>query len=141
MATEPATTQDAPTVDSRWWYVVAATPLVFVVTWILGIWFFGLALFSVGLGGGEPFLFGPFAIVAVFVALFVGLLVTAMLVLFPVAIYLDAEAVNRAGVGWQPDSVLYALVAAISAVATGFTLAIPLALYYLWQRHEHVGVP
>ncbi len=32
-----------------------------------------------------------------------------MLVLFPVAIYLDAEVVNRANLDWQPDSALYAL--------------------------------
>ena len=141
MATENSAFVDERPVDSRWWYVVAATPIVFVVTWVFGLWFVGGFFLGVGFGFVDPRAFVPFAIVIVLFSVLVGLFVTGMMVLFPIAIYLDAEAVASADVGWSPDSVLYALLAAVSAVATAFTLSVVVALYYLWQRHEHVGVP
>ncbi|WP_327050676.1 hypothetical protein [Halomicrococcus gelatinilyticus] len=141
MATENSAVVDERAVDSRWWYVVAATPVVFVVTWVFGIWFVAGLFLGVGFGFVEPGVVAPLAVVAILFGMLVGLLVTVMLFLFPIAIYLDAEAVTRADVDWNPDSVLYGLAAAVSAVATGFSLSVPVALYYLWQRHEHVGVP
>ncbi|WP_458207549.1 hypothetical protein [Haladaptatus sp. NG-SE-30] len=129
------------TVDSKWWYLVAATPIAFVVSWLVGILFVGWFLIGWGVGFASPRALGPFFVLTLFGVLVFGLFVTLMLVLFPLGIYLDAEAVNRSNLDWRPDSVLYALIAVVSAVATGFTLSVPVAVYYLYQRHQHVGVP
>jgi len=140
-------TDDRPTeVDSRWWYWVAAVPLYWVASSVLGFAFalvaFAFALTGAGIGhaGGMPglgFGFGALGFVG-----FALLLVAAGMVLslaFPVAIYLDAEAVADARGDWQPDPALYGLVGLAGVVAQ--PLQVPLAVYYLYKRHESVGRP
>jgi len=127
----------ASRVDSRWWYWVAVTPVYFVVSVVL----FGGVVFAFVAGaaaGGLPAAVG-FGIAAV-VLFFVlpGILLTVM---FPLAIYLDALEVADAELEWRPDAVLYGLVAVVGVLATAFTVSVPLAIYYLYQRHRYVGVP
>jgi len=133
-------------VDSRWWYWVAAVPLYWVASSVVGFAFtlvalaFALTGAGVGHATGVPGLgvgFGALGIVGVAL-----LLVAAGMVLslaFPVAIYLDAEAVGAVASDWQPDPALYGLVGLAGVVAQ--PLQVPLAVYYLYKRHESLGRP
>jgi hypothetical protein len=133
----------AASIDSRWWYWIAAVPVLFGVSLGLGgaavvLFLFGVALDVAGfagvasLGGFVLFWLGT-----LFLG-FVGLLVA---VLFPIATYVDARAIEEAGLEWRPDPVLYGLAAAAAVLATNFVLSVPLALYYLYRRHGAVGTP
>lgn len=129
-------------VDSNWWYWVAAVPLYYVLATVAGFAFaviaFGAAL--TGVAGGEPGIavglgfLGAFGVAMLLVA--VGMLLS---ILFPFAIYVDAEAVERAGGDWQPDPALYGLLGLAGVIAQ--PLQVPLAVYYLYKRHESVGRP
>lgn len=122
-------------VDSRWWYWIAATPLYALASMLFGIFAFFLAML------------GMFAdvhlTVFVFPLLFVVVLLPALVLtfLFPIAIYVDAKAVARSDLGWNPDPALYGLIALAGVILTGFTVSVLLALYYLYQRHTFVGTP
>lgn len=131
------------TVDSRWWYWIAAVPVYFLLTLVLslfavGLFFLGF-LFDLAGGGG----LGTVGVTTLFVlgAVFVALPGLVLAVLFPVAMYVDAKAVRYASVGWDPDPVLYGLVAAVGVVVTNFVVSVPLAVYYLYRRHQAVGTP
>lgn len=137
-------------VDSRWWLVVAAAAAFWAVAYALGVLFALVAVLGVFggafVGGGHgfpfplPFFPGAFGLAAVLIVplVLVGLLVSLLL---PVALYLDSEAVGRAGVGWEPDPVLYAIAGVVGLFAQGLPIQPAVALYYLYRRHEHVGVP
>lgn len=81
----------------RWWYVVAAVPVVGAL---------GLALLAVRLGFGS---LGP---VDRLVGPYVSLLAAALLA-NPIALYLDARSLRRAGAAWQPDPVVYVALAVL----------------------------
>lgn len=66
--------------------------------------------------------------VGLFAILGLGLL---FLVLNPVAIYLDAQAVNEAGLEWEPNAPLYA----IGSVFLGGLVP----LHYLYKRYQHTA--
>jgi hypothetical protein len=165
---EPATqTESAGTIDSKWWYLVAAVPLYYVVASVLGF-LVGMAAFVFALTGSGTMMDGAWHVgpgmhtgFAVGGGLFVlgilGLVLVGLLLtlLFPVAIYYDAQAVERAGRGspngasdgaprdaggdWQPDPALYGLLGLAGIVAQ--PLQVPLAVYYLYKRHESQGQP
>jgi hypothetical protein len=137
---------DTPAVESRWWYWVAAVPLYWVASSVLGFAFglvaFAFALTGAGIGhmGGMPglgFGFGALGFVGLALVLVAAGLVLSLA--FPVAVYLDAEAVAEAGGEWQPDPALYGLVGLAGVIAQ--PLQVPLAVYYLYKRHESVGRP
>jgi hypothetical protein len=80
---------------------------------------------------------------------------------FPIAVYRDADYVNRTSGQWGPDPQRYALGAALGLVVllavgagtllagaspaipviAGFVVSVPFAVYYLYRRHETVGTP
>jgi|GEM_PF-718387 len=132
---------DEPPVRSRWWYWIAATPLYFLLTFVLGVWAFLVAVGSLVAMPVSPRVGVGFGLVFVLVALVVALVGLGLLLVFPLALYLDAQAVTRANLDWQPDGVLYALLGLVTAFTTGFLLSLVVAGYYLYQRHEHVDVP
>ncbi|NHN46126.1 hypothetical protein G9464_00745 [Halostella sp. JP-L12] len=146
-ARDPSASLSArPRVDSNWWYVVAIVPLFglfvtafvgWMIAWaLLGAGEFGPAAMPMP-GGGMPFAFAPMLLGM----LLFGTAGTLLTAAYPVALYLDAGAVADAGVGWDPDPVLYALVGVVGALSTAFAFAVPLSAYYLYRRHQHVGVP
>jgi len=134
-------------VDSRWWYWIAAYPVVslllFPVLAIVAFATFSTA-FVVG-SGMEP---GPgpgmgFAFVGVafgFLVFALFLLSLVVFLLLPAALYMDARAVARAGLDWTPDPLVYAVAGLLQFVVTP-VVGLVVALYYLYRRHEHVGVP
>lgn len=138
-------------VDSRWWYWIAAYPIVLLL--VIPVAVVGLILFIVPVAvvgpGADP---GPgagagFGAILVLVALLVvgllviiGLLSFALIVMLPVALYLDARAVAAADVDWQPDPFLYGLLGILQLFVTP-VIGIVVAAYYLYKRHVHVGVP
>lgn len=132
-------------VDSKWWYWIAAVPVVALVGTVFGV-LFGLLgfvgfLFGVGFDAGALSLV-PFVAVALAVVL-VALVGGVLTLVFPVAMYVDARAINEAAADyeWRPDPALYGLVALAGALTTTFVVTVPLALYYLYRRHETVGTP
>ena len=130
-------------VDSSWWYWVAAVPL-YVIGGIVGsilvgvLFLFTITIDIVGAGGIAT---GLFTVIVVLVAAAFGLFGIALLFLFPIGIYLDAKEITDADVDWNPDAVLYGLMAAGSAFLTAFTLSLVVALYYLYRRHQYLGEP
>ena len=143
----PGRTRVDADVDSRWWLVVAAAAAFWAVAYAIGALFALVAVIGVfggafvgGYGGPVSFLPGAFGLAAVLIVplVLVGLLVSLLL---PVALYLDSQAVGRAGVGWEPDPVLYAIAGVVGLFAQGLPIQPAVALYYLYRRHEHVGVP
>jgi hypothetical protein len=124
-------------VDSNWWYWIAAPLVFFVLSLVGGVLFFVGFLFDVFLTGGL-LTFG-LAVVAGSVAALVGLVLSVM---FPVAVYVDARALSDdPASSWSPDPLLYGLVALAGVVLTAFTVSVPLAIYYLYRRHVAVGTP
>lgn len=130
-------------VDSKWWYWIAAVPLFAVVGTGLGVLFavFGLFGFLFGVGFDAGFLSLLPVAGVVLAIIFVALVGSLLTLLFPLAMYVDARAVSEAGYKWRPDPALYGLVALAGAVTTTFVVTVPLALYYLYKRHEVVGQP
>lgn len=132
-------------VDSRWWYWIVAylvATVLFVPLVVLAVLAVVAPVFIAGPGTGSTIgaplglLFVLFALIAFGVAV-LALVVAVML---PVALYLDARQVARAAVDWNPDPVVYGVLGLLQFLVTplvGFLVA----LYYLYRRHEHVGVP
>ncbi|MFC3477723.1 hypothetical protein [Halobacterium litoreum] len=138
---------DAPPVGGRWWYWVAAVPLYYVAATVLGF-LLGVVAFALAVGGvftasaGDvtaPLSVGlGFALVVLGALLLaaVGLLVS---VAFPLAVYRDATALADADVDWDPDPALYAALGVAGILLQ--PLQVPVAVYYLFKRHESVGRP
>jgi len=116
--------------ESRWWYWIVLTP------------FFSGTLILAGFGLAATILFGESTDPMVFAPAFLllGLLGAVFAVAFPVSLYRDAVVLGERAQEWNPNGRRYAAAGLISVV-TGFVLAIPLSLYYLSKRREHVGVP
>lgn len=164
-ATRAASTEP---VDSQWWYLVAAVPVYYVLASIAGF-LVGMAAFVFALTGSAGMMDGmghagpemhtgmmvggSLFFLAVLGLVLVGMVLTLV---FPVAIYFDAEAVERvgprptegssggkprdgAGGDWQPDPALYGLLGLVGIVAQ--PLQVALAVYYLYKRHESQGQP
>jgi hypothetical protein len=126
----------ALTPDSRWWYWIAAVPAYFLLSTLLAFGVFLLVLTGLALDSGITLF-----VLFVFAFLLIGLPGVVLSVLFPLATYADARAIAGADVEWTPDPILYGLLALAAVLMTAFTLSVPLALYYLYQRHRYVGTP
>lgn len=131
-------------VDSNWWQAIAVAGIFFVLAYVVGLFLFVTLFASILFGaaaGGPPELFvGGFGLLFVFVGLFV-LVGIVLSLLLPVALYLDAEAVNEANVGWRPDPTLYAIVGVVGLFAQGLPVQPAVAFYYLYKRRQAVGTP
>lgn len=130
-------------VDSNWWYWIAAVPLYFVVTLVGGavaavVFVFTGLLDAAGLGGVASA--STFVLLGGVGAL-VGLVGVVLAFVFPVAVYVDARAVEALDGGWTPDPVLWGLLAVVAVLVTNFVVSVPLAVYYLYRRHEELGTP
>lgn len=135
------------TVSSRWWYWIAAYPVAMLVSipiMVLTMLLFIVPTFVVGVEPQPgPGSWGVITLVGVVLGLLVMVVIVAafaLAVLFPVALYFDARAVSKANVDWHPDPLLYGLLGLLQLIVTpliGFFISI----YYLYQRHEHVGFP
>lgn len=80
------------------------------------------------------------ALIFVVIVLVVILLSIVASVVLPIALYFDARAVAQAAVGWEPDPVIYGLLGLAPYLTTPL-VGIIVAIYYLFRRREHVGVP
>ena len=123
-------------VDSRWWYWIAAVPLYVVFGGVLAVFFVGALLFDLFLTGGLVTLFGAVVIVPI-----VGLGGLLLTILFPIATYIDARAIAESEASWTPSPLLWGLIALATVVGSVFTLSLVVALYYLYKRHVEIGTP
>ncbi|WP_266079553.1 hypothetical protein [Haladaptatus caseinilyticus] len=149
-------------VQSRWWYWIAAVPIVFVFWLVTVAWVaFAMSIDPSFVGDSAPSFFVrllvaiPHATVVSLVA--VGIPFAVLIAILPLAVFQDTVAINRAETGWEPSSRNFALsgllglIAAVVvgiftidislAIIAGFVLSVPFALYYLRERHEKLGVP
>lgn len=140
-----ATVDPDPGVASRWWYWIAAYPVVVLLV-LPVIAFIGVvALVPLAIVGPDApmaptlvwTLFVIFAGIIVFVLL-VGLL--AVFVMLPIALFFDAKAVQASAIDWDPDPIVYAVLALLQFVITPI-IDLIVAVYYLYRRHDIVGVP
>lgn len=122
--------------DSRWWYWIAAVPLVYVlVVAVMAVFVLPLILSESDLvfGLGES----DVALLAVALAL-PSFLITLVL---PYALYRDIGLLYEHDTitAWGPDQDEYAIIGAAGIFVTGISFVI--SIYYLYQRHDHVGIP
>ncbi|RBI63108.1 hypothetical protein DMJ13_00685 [halophilic archaeon] len=144
-------------VGSRWWYWIAAIPTVFAF-WLVTVAWVALAIsLEPGLLDGPGFGDDPISNAAVISLVAVGVPFVALTAIFPLAVFQDSHAIDRAAVEWEPPGGSYALLAlggwlvggAVGvilvdlsmAIIAGFAASVPFAVYYLERRHEHLGVP
>ncbi|MFC6874003.1 hypothetical protein [Halobellus marinus] len=123
-------------VDSRWWYWIAAIPLYVVLGGVLAVLFVGAFIFDLFLTGGLATVFGAFIVIPL-----LGLVGLVLTVLFPVATYIDARAIAESDAEWTPDPLVWGLAALATVVLSAFLLSVLQALYYLYRRHVAVGTP
>jgi hypothetical protein len=152
MSSERAGREQTRRRRSHHWYWVAAIPAAFVL-WLAALAWLALA------SSWEAFGFGANAVELSLVAL--GIPFVFLTGYFPVAVYKDADYVNRTSGTWAPQPMRQALLATFGIIVLivagivsvvvglppsvpvilGFLVSVPLAAYYLYQRHEKVGVP
>ncbi len=128
---EPSVEQSTvpPSVDSNWWWGVAAVP-IWIVIGVMMLFASILLMIVVPEAG----------IMIGFLFLIVWALGAAVLdLLIVIAIYFDARAVEDAGVEWETTGDTYLMIAAIGLMVP--MIHTVLSLYYLHQRRQYVGVP
>lgn len=132
---------------SRWWYWIAAYPLYMLLMIPLAI--FALLIFApLGLvampAQADPGVMAPLAMITV-VVLFGAMMLYALgglilTVMLPIALYVDANEITESNLSWEPDPILYGLLGLVNFLAAPL-IGIGVALYYLYKRHQHVGIP
>lgn len=132
------------TVESRWWYWIAlyvvsaivVIPLVITISLLIAI----AVLIGIGSGSvpGIVWVFSIAIFMIVLSALAFGVLVVFLLL--PIALYFDARAIGTTSTAWDPDPVIYAVLAALQFIVTPIAGLI-VAVYYLYRRHVEIGIP
>lgn len=122
--------------NSRWWYLIAAVPiidlLVFSVVVVTFFLVFALDRTRI-LGFGETTI--AMAMAALSIVIFV------IMIVLPYALHRDLELLEEYITfdRWRFDRHQY-LIAAVAGIFFPI-LGFGVALYYLYQRHHHVGIP
>lgn len=128
---------DLPTsVDSRWWYGVAALPVVSVLSLAIVGLATGIAVFSGALDSDAA---GPVFGFLVLLGMVAAAAVIASGIVLPVSLYLDGRAISSNEVAWHPDVRRYAALGVVGALFHPIGIAV--ACFYLYRRHRRVGVP
>lgn len=130
-------TDSAPTVQSRWWYLVAlalVTSLAATVTYL-----YYLAVVRASLGGSVSVL--PILSLGTAGALQFAVVLAALATGFlgAVGVRVDGMRVRRY-TEWSPDSRRYAY-GTVAAAILFPPLVAAVAGHYLYRRHRHVGTP
>lgn len=107
-------------VDSHWWMLVAGVLVWSVASTILLV---TTVLFNIG---GQSLVLLAYAAIG-------------LLVLLPVGLYMDGQAMTAAQIEWEPDVALYVVGGAIGIFLP--ILGTLVAGIYLYQRHRFVGIP
>lgn len=128
-----------PAVETTWTTVLEASLFLFPV--MAGLLFGGALVVGAlvgapggaeGPGAADPVATAMGTVLGVGVLLFL-LAAVLLALLVPVALYLDATALNDLDLEWEPEPVLYAVL--------GFFVSGLATLHYLWKRHRHVVDP
>jgi hypothetical protein len=137
---------------SHHWYWVAAIPGAFVL-WLATLAWLALA------ASWETFGFGGETVEISMVAL--GIPFAFLTAYFPIAVFKDADYVNRTSGKWAPEPrrqalmalpglVVFVVVAVaavllsfspVAPVIAGFVVSVPYAVHYLRKRHDRIGTP
>ena len=153
MSSDRATSGHPRRHGSHHWYWVAAIPATFV------LWLASLAWLALAASWEASFGFGGRTVELSMIAL--GIPFAFLTAYFPIAVYKDADYVNRTSGKWAPEPRRQALLAlpglvvlvAVAIVAVvlnlspvvsviaGFVVSVPFAVQYLRTRHERIGTP
>lgn len=129
-----------PTADTVWSLVLELS--LFVAPVVFGLLFGGSLVFGAFAGTSGGGATGPGTTTPMDQAMgvvlgvgFLGFILLALLlaVLVPVALYLDASALNDLDIEWEPEPVLYAIL--------GFLFSGLATMHYLYKRHQNVVDP
>ena len=129
---------ETPTVvrNSRWWYIIAAVPIIEILVAIVIAIVFTIVF---GLGQSSFLGLGETAIAMAMAGL--SILVALVSIPLPYALHRDLNVLNEyaALTEWEIEHHQYVIagVAGIFIPIVGFAVSI----YYLYQRHVHVGIP
>lgn len=127
----------ADEVESRWWYWIAAIPLASVIGYVLMVLVILTAAPAITTTGAE--LGAGFGVAFVALAAF-GVFALVFGLMFPLAIYFDAQAIREADLDeWKPDPAFFAVLGVIGLAVAVVQLVV--AVYYLTRRRQVVGVP
>lgn len=134
-------------VDSRWWYWIVAYPVVTLLFIPLAIIFGLIGLVPAVVISPDPqpqpllgVAFGLLGLIVGVLFLVLILVSLAVFVMLPVSLYMDSRAVSKAEYEWKPSPLLYGILGVLQFLVTPL-IGLIVALYYLFRRHEHVGVP
>lgn len=108
--------EDAP-VSGNWWWIIASQPVGYLLLFVMSV---AYALLPV------PFM-SPFPVPYVLIGLLWLLKFVA-----PVAVYFDRKYVAAVS-DWSPSLAYYLVILPVAGVL--------LAAIYVYERHEHAGVP
>ncbi|WP_231190247.1 hypothetical protein [Haladaptatus sp. DYF46] len=132
----PSTDPPATIRSSRWWYLIAIIPIIeLLMASIAGATFFLVfALDQTQILG-----FNETTIAMAMVLL--SIVVFLVMILLPYAVYRDLELLEEyvTLTQWRFDRHQF-LIGAVAGVFLPI-LGFGVALYYLYQRHHHVGIP
>ncbi|WP_256685574.1 hypothetical protein [Halococcus qingdaonensis] len=131
--------------SSRWWYGIAATLVLLLLGWI---GWAGVRLTTTIVPETDPSQLAPHGIESLVVLLGTFVFVVATWTsapIFTISLFMDARAVGRGDFEWRPNQYLYGLVGLLHLGAlftvVVYAVTMPVALFYLYRRHRHVGTP
>lgn len=122
--------------SSSWWYGVALVPILLGLVWVSWA---GLEV----TGFSSPGNSGAFPFALISIALVITTWVTAPV--FALCLFLDARAIRSNSLDWEPNHYLYGIIGFVHLGAlfsvVVYALTIPAGLFYLYQRHQYIGIP
>lgn len=131
--------------SSRWWYGVAATVVLLLLVWIAWA---GVRLTTATVPGTDPTQLVPRGVGSLVFLLgtFVTVVATwASAPIFTISLFMDARAIRRSDFDWRPNQYLYGGIGLIHLGAlftvVVYAVTMPVALFYLYRRHQHIGIP
>jgi hypothetical protein len=131
--------------SSRWWYGIAATLVLLLLVWVAWA---GVRLTTAVVPGTDPSQLVPHGIESLVFLLgtFVSVVATwASAPIFTISLFMDARRVRQSNLDWRPNQYLYGLVGLVHLGAlftvVVYAVTMPVALFYLYRRHQYVGTP
>lgn len=125
---------------SRWWYGVAALPVLAILLYLLAFIVIGTRN---AMTTSDPALI--LNVLGAFGVFVVGLIILLLTVLFSASLLLDIRTIRKSPSEWSP-SWAYGFIAVVHLLNLVFpvlwlVVSVPGAVLYLYRRHKYLGVP
>lgn len=140
---------------SRWWFGVTIVPLYTAVSLVFYYAVLPLYKWAIHNQASVPDTVGSVLVLLYSVSIFTVFIGSYLAPLtLPVSLYFDARAIERSACSWNPNAVFWGGISLVQLGAWGnpspgsgwsselvYVFTVPLALYYLYVRHQYVGTP